>query len=91
MIDQTNSRFGFRSCLYAVVAGFWLVSGMMPAMVNSDRLDASLKAALQATMIRFIDYASDDESGFRYIERRDVGAKSHPWLTKYPRLHIRCN
>jgi hypothetical protein len=64
---------------------------MMPAMANSDRLDASLKAALQATMIRFIDYASDDESGFRYIERRGVGAKSHQRLLKYPRLHIRCN
>ena len=91
MIDQTNSRFGFRSCLYAVVAGFWLVSGMMPAMANSDRLDASLKAALQATMIRFIDNASDDEGGFRYIERRGVGAKSHTRLPKYPRSHIRCN
>ena len=67
MIDQTNSRFGFRSCLYVVVAGFWLVSGMMPAMANSDWLDASLKAALQATIIRFIDNASDDEGGFRYI------------------------
>ena len=91
MIDQTNSRFGLRSCLYAVVADFWLVSGMMPAMANSDRLDASLKAALQATMIRFIVNASDDEGGFRYIERGGVGAKSYPRLPKYPRLHIRCN
>ena len=91
MIDQTNSRFGFRSCLYAVVAGFWLVSGMMPAMVDFDRFDASLKAALKAMMIRFIDNASDDEGGFRYIKWRAVGSKSHQRLPKYPRLHIRFN
>ena len=69
MIDQTISRLGIRSCFYLVVAGFWLVSGMMTPMAKSDPLDASLKAALQATMIRFIDNASDDEGGFRYIDR----------------------
>lgn len=79
MIDQTNSRLGFSSCLYVVVVGFWLVSGMMTAMANSDRLDASLKAALQATMIRFIDNASDDEGGFCYIERQ-----SGALMTAYP-------
>ena len=52
---------------------------MMPAMANSDRLDASLKAALQATMIRFIDNASDDEGGFCYIERQ-----SGALMTAYP-------
>ena len=62
-----------------VVAGFWLVSGMMPAMANSDRFDASLKAALQETMFRFIDNASDDEGGFRYIERQ-----SGVLVTAYP-------
>ncbi|MDA9022635.1 hypothetical protein N9I56_04075 [Alphaproteobacteria bacterium] len=70
---------GFSSCFYVVVVGFWLVSGMLPAMANSDRLDASLKAALQATMIRFIDNASDDEGGFRYIERQ-----SGALITAYP-------
>ena len=79
MIDQTNSRLGFSSCLYVVVVGFWLVSGMVTAMANSDRLYASLKAALQATMIRFIDNASDDEGGFRYIERQ-----SGALMTAYP-------
>ena len=73
MIDQTNSRLGFRSCLYVVVVGFWLVSGMMTAMANFYRLDASLKAALQATMTRFIDNASDDEGEFCYIDRRNSG------------------
>ena len=79
MIDQANRQFGFRSCLYIVVAGFWLVSGMMPAMANSDWLDALLKAALQATMTHFIDNASDDEGGFHYIERQ-----SGALMTAYP-------
>ena len=52
---------------------------MMPAMANSDRFDASLKAALQETMIRFIDNASDDEGGFRYIKRQ-----SGVLVTAYP-------
>ena len=51
----------------------------MPAMANSDRLEASLKAALQAMMIRFIDSGSDDEGGFRYIERQ-----SGALMTAYP-------
>ena len=40
----------------------------MTAVAAADRLDAPLKAALQATMIRFIDNASDDDGGFRYID-----------------------
>jgi len=53
--------------------------GIMTDVAAADRLDKPLKAALQATMIRFIDNASDDDGGFRYIDRQ-IGKL----ITAYP-------
>lgn len=70
LVDPTDYRLKVRSCFYLVIACCWLAAGTMTAMAKSDRLDAPLKAALQATMIRFIDNASNDDGGFRYIDRQ---------------------
>jgi hypothetical protein len=72
-------RRWFRLCVLIGVACCWLAGGSMTAVAAADRLDAPLKAALQATMIRFIDNASDDDGGFRYIDRQ-----SGKLITAYP-------
>ena len=75
MGDLIFYRRWFRLCVLIGVACCWLAGGSMTAVAAADRLEA----ALQATMIRFIDNASDDDGGFRYIDRQ-----SGKLITAYP-------
>lgn len=75
MGDLIFYRRWFRLCVLIGVACCWLAGGSMTAVAAADRLEA----ALQATMTRFIDNASDDDGGFRYIDRQ-----SGKLITAYP-------
>jgi len=58
--------------LFVWLLAFSIIS--LPALAQTQSrpiLNENLKAALQATMLEFIDNAAETDGGFRYIDRKD--------------------
>ncbi|MEK9851328.1 MAG: hypothetical protein VW665_12550 [Candidatus Puniceispirillum sp.] len=57
--------------LFVWLLAFSIIS--LPALAQTQSrpiLNENLKAALQATMLEFIDNAAETDGGFRYIDRK---------------------